>query len=561
MKAAYFSSSMPVSYTQRDRGLGVLEDALGAVPAAEAGVLHAAHRRLDAAVGGRVALVDVDGAGAQPGGDLAAAPGVLRPDRGVQAVRRGVGLLDRLVLGLEAVDGDDRPEGLLGADGHGLRDTVEDGGLVEVRADVRAGDPAGDQLRAPLDGVGDMRLDRLQLPLPHQRTHVGAVGQGGTEPHRLGAGGEALQEGVGDRLVDVEPLDGDAELAGRGEAGAYGTRRGLLDVGVLQHQHGVLAAEFEGDADQAGGGALGDLAAGAGGAGEGDVVRVLDDLGSDDRALAEDDLEDLGGQAGLDEQVTGPQGGQAGLGVGLHDHRVARDEGGERVADGQLQRVVPRGDLADDAARVAQLGDLGQGRYGAGVPLGAQVGGGLAAVVPGGHRDGLDLLVGVQAGLAGLQLDEVEHLGLAFQDQVVEAEQDGGALPNRGARPDRLGGAGPVEGAGHVLGRRLGQVGQLLAGERRVVGGAAGPGHALGELGDQLGCDHVRSGAGARRAGGEGVRAGDFRGLRIRHEPQGMTPRGLCVPVGNRDSPSAHMTPVIAGNKPADQGLTWKGRT
>ena len=36
---------------------------------------------------------------------------------------------------------------------------------------------------------------------------------------------------------------------------------GLLHVGVLEHQHGVLAAEFEGDADQAGGGALGDLAA------------------------------------------------------------------------------------------------------------------------------------------------------------------------------------------------------------------------------------------------------------------------------------------------------------
>lgn len=104
--------------------------------------------------------------------------------------------------------------------------------------------------------------------------------------------------------MDVEPLDGDAELAGRGEAGADGARRGLLDVGVLKDQHGVLAAEFQGDADQAGGGSLGDLTAGAGGAGEGDVVGVLDDLGADDRALAEDDLEDLGGQPGLDEQVT-----------------------------------------------------------------------------------------------------------------------------------------------------------------------------------------------------------------------------------------------------------------
>ena len=129
-----------------------------------------------------------------------------------------------------------------------------------------------------------------------------------------------------------------------------------------QDQHGVLAAEFEGDADQPGGGALGDLAAGAGGAGEGDVVGVLDDLGADDRALADDDLEDLGGQPGLDEQVTGPQGGQRGLGVGLHHDGVARDEGGQRVADRQLERVVPGRDLADDTARLAQLGDLGEGR-------------------------------------------------------------------------------------------------------------------------------------------------------------------------------------------------------
>lgn len=64
---------------------------------------------------------------------------------------------------------------------------------------------------------------------------------------------------------------------------------------------------------------------------------MLDDLGSDDRTVAEDDLEDLGGQSGLDEQVARPESGEAGLGVGLHDDGVARDEGGKRVADRQLQ--------------------------------------------------------------------------------------------------------------------------------------------------------------------------------------------------------------------------------
>lgn len=365
-----------------------------------------------------------------------------------------------------------------------------------------------------------------------------------------------LQEGVGDGLVDVQPLDGDAQLARGGEAGPDGAGGRLLYVGVLKDQHGVLAAEFEGDADQAGGGAPGDLAAGAGGAGEGDVVGVLDDLGADDRTVADDDLEDVGGQSRLDEQVAGPQGGQAGLGVRLHDDRVAGGEGGQRVADRQLQRVVPGGDLAHDSARVAQLGDPRQGGHGARVVLGLQVGGGLAAVVAGRDGDGLHLLVGVQPGLAGLQLDEVEDLRLTLQDQVVEAEQDGGALPYRRLLPHRLGPAGRLEGLLHVRGRGLGQVGQLLAGERRVVGGAAGADHALGELGDQLGGDHVSGGTGALRGGGEGIGAGLGRGsLRVRHEAQGMPLRSLWVPVGNAASPSTHTTPVVTGKVCADQGV------
>lgn len=334
--------------------------------------------------------------------------------------------------------------------------------------------PPHDDLRALGDGLLDVPGDGLQLAFADQGAHVGAVGEGRTEPHRLRAGGEALHERVGDRLVDVQPLDGDAELTGRGEAAADGSRGRLLDVGVLQDQHRVLAAEFEGDADQAGGGALGDLAAGARGAGEGDVVGVLDDFGAYDRALAEDDLEDVGGQTGLDEEVAGPERGEAGLRVRLHHDRVARDEGGERVADGEFEGVVPGGDLADHTARVAQFGDLGERRDGAGVPLGPQIRGGPVAVVPGRDGHGLHLLVGVQTGLAGLQLDQVEDLGLAFEDQVVEAEQNGGALPYRRLCPHRLRLARGLEGLLHVLGRGLGQVRQLLAGERGVVRGPAG---------------------------------------------------------------------------------------
>lgn len=208
-----------------------------------------------------------------------------------------------------------------------------------------------------------------------------------------------------------------------------------------------------------------------------------------------------------------------------------------------------------------EFGDLGEGRDGAGVPLRLEVGGGLAAVVAGRDGDGLHLLVRVQPRLAGLQLDQVEDLGLAGEDEIVEAEQHGRALPYRRLRPQRLRGAGRVEGLRHVLGCGLGQVGELLTGERRVVGGPAGADHTLRELGDQLRGDHIGGGTGACGDRREGVRAGRrfrtglFRGLRVRHVRQGMPRREVWVPVGNRDSPSTHTAPVITGNECADQGV------
>ncbi|BAU85530.1 transmembrane efflux protein [Streptomyces laurentii] len=82
--------------------------------------------------------------------------------------------------------------------------------------------------------------------------------------------------------------------------------------------------------------------------------------------------------------------------------------------------------------------------------------------------------MGVQAGLARLQLDEVEDLGLAAEDQVVEAQQHPRARTDGGGGPGDLGGTGSGICLGDVLGRGLGQVRQLVPGEGGVVGGTAG---------------------------------------------------------------------------------------
>src|SRR5690606_18835095 len=123
--------------------LGVAQQALFAMPPSQAGALHAAHGGSVAGERGAVALVDVDRSGPELFGDAASAGHVPRPHAGVEAVGGVVGAFDRLVLGREPVDGDDRSEGLLGAPRHGLLDAGEHGGLVEQRAEVGTGAASG----------------------------------------------------------------------------------------------------------------------------------------------------------------------------------------------------------------------------------------------------------------------------------------------------------------------------------------------------------------------------------------------------------------------------------
>ena len=121
------------------------------------------------------------------------------------------------------------------------------------------------------------------------------------------------------------------------------------------------------------GAALGDLAAHRRRAGEADEVAAVDDRAAHHRALAEDDLPEVGGQAGLDGERPHPQRGQRGLGVRLVHDAVAGDEGRDRVADREDERVVPRRDDADDALRVPDLVRRRQRRDQSRVPDGCEV--------------------------------------------------------------------------------------------------------------------------------------------------------------------------------------------
>ena len=198
-----------------------------------------------------------------------------------------------------------------------------------------------------------------------------------------------------------------------------------------------------------------------------DVVGAVDHRRPEHRTVTEDDLPQALRQAGLDQQLVRPQGRQRGLRVGLEHHRVAGQERRQGVADRQRERVVPGRDDADDAARMVQLVDAGGNRHQASSAARAQVALRAHAVVARHDRDVADLLERVLARLAGLELDQVERLGLSREHQVVEAQQHPSPVGQRPFRPVLLCAARDVVRRGDVVGRRHRQVGERLTGPRR----------------------------------------------------------------------------------------------
>ena len=69
-------------------------------------------------------------------GDAPATGHVLRPDRGVEPVGGVVAECERLLLGVESLDGENRSEGLVADDRHRSVAVVEDGGGEEVAAGI-----------------------------------------------------------------------------------------------------------------------------------------------------------------------------------------------------------------------------------------------------------------------------------------------------------------------------------------------------------------------------------------------------------------------------------------
>src|SRR5439155_2994721 len=83
-------------------------------------------------------------------------------------------------------------------------------------------------------------------------------------------------------------------------------------------------------------------------------VRMLDEPSADDGALADDDVDDAFGDAGLEGELGEPERGERCQLGGLEDDGVAAGERGPELPGGDVEGEVPRDDQPDDAERLAK---------------------------------------------------------------------------------------------------------------------------------------------------------------------------------------------------------------
>src|SRR5581483_7686594 len=185
---------------------------------AEARVLHASPRRLPGRE--RVAeVVDPDHARVDAAHDAARLVEIARPDARRQPEPRVVRTLHGLVLAVERLDAHGRAEDL----------------VVGQRA------PADERLEEPAvarTALGAREaLDAVALRLRDERPQL----------ERARSLGEALDEVVVERTLDVDALGADARLACVEERGEHRAVDRALEVRICEDDHRVLAAELEHD--------------------------------------------------------------------------------------------------------------------------------------------------------------------------------------------------------------------------------------------------------------------------------------------------------------------------
>ncbi len=206
------------------------------------------------------------------------------------------------------ITADGRAEDLLLGDPHLGIDVAEDRRpVVEALVEPVAGGDlaAGEERRALVLADRRVRVDLLERGLVDDRADVRVLLPADSEPELLGRAHEPRGELVVDALLRDHAARGGAALAGSAERRPEDALDGEVEVGVVEHDDRVLAAELEVDVLQAVGCVLRHLDAGLARAGERDHrhVGVGDDRVPDLSPAPVDDVDDAAGDAGLDQQL------------------------------------------------------------------------------------------------------------------------------------------------------------------------------------------------------------------------------------------------------------------
>ena len=158
-----------------------------------------------------------------------------------------------------------------------------------------------------------------------------------------------------DLLVEDEPAGGGAALTGGPERAPQDSFQRQVEVGVVHHDHRVLAAHLQRQPLVHPPAGLADQGAGLGRTGERDDrhVGVLHQRLADGLSPSVHQLDHLGRQPGLQQDLDQQVDGVRHVFRRLDDHGVSAHQRGEHLPGGDGQREVERRDQADQADRPA----------------------------------------------------------------------------------------------------------------------------------------------------------------------------------------------------------------
>ncbi|MCY1172772.1 hypothetical protein D9M73_129160 [compost metagenome] len=227
-----------------------------------------------------------------------------------------------------------------------------------------------DQGRAFVFGQLQVMEVLFQLSGFSHRADLRALLQGMTDLQLTHARHQRFDETVMDAVADDQSRRGRALLPGAEEGAVQRAFHGDVEVGVIEHHQGVLAAHFQLATHQVAGGGDRDAATGLQGAGEGHRIDVggLDQAFADHSAAAHDQVEGAGGQ-GLtaDDFSQGPSAGRHQV-CRFEHYGVAKGQGRGNLPRGGGHGEIPRRDDADHADRFTLNFDLDAGAYRGGRP-------------------------------------------------------------------------------------------------------------------------------------------------------------------------------------------------